>query len=90
MCATINQPTKEKNHVSKIIQTGARSVSRWTHAMCAGCWVERHGETRQPTVMLEPAMETCCWCGDGTMDGIYVRHDPAEVACAGKGPVHDE
>ncbi len=39
---------------------------------------------REPSKVLEPPLETCCFCNNLTLVGIYVREDPnsdAIVAC---------
>lgn len=53
-------------------------MSDWTHACCNLCWLAREGE-RIPTRMRNPDEETCCFCGDLTESGIYVRENPAAV-----------
>lgn len=64
-----------------------KDETRWTHAMCDGCWTRRQG-TRAP-VRLEPqarVREWCCFCGAETRDGIYARHDPDQTPCQGIHP----
>lgn len=34
------------------------------------------------------ATEVCCFCGNATLDGIYVRRDPVGLACAGGAAVN--
>jgi hypothetical protein len=34
--------------------------------------------------------ETCCFCGEVTSAGIYVRHDPYELRCQGNHPGDEE
>ena len=57
----------------------------WTHAICRLCWdlrcLNEGRPGRQPTVLTQPENELCCFCGQQTKDGIYVRHDPQELAC---------
>ena len=50
----------------------------WTHSICIPCWEERE-PGRMPIVTNSTVMETCCFCGEHTSDGIYVREDPANV-----------
>jgi hypothetical protein len=50
----------------------------WTQASCEGCWNTRH-PGRTPHVLLNPDLERCCYCGDDTVSGIYVREDPNKV-----------
>lgn len=49
------------------------------HSMCDGCWWERNDVS--PLKMKDAEQETCCFCGDLTSAGIYVRHDPTELDC---------
>jgi hypothetical protein len=59
--------------------------SRWTHAQCAGCWHREQGDRRPLTLALEARqMESCCFCGQQTYAGIYVRADPMVLACRGE------
>jgi hypothetical protein len=62
-------------------------MSRWTHAICAPCWNRQHPdrpvETTTRIVEEYRAEEACCFCGERTSAGIYVRHDPEETACKG-------
>lgn len=50
----------------------------WTHAQCWYCWEARNG-TRTPHVLMRPEWENCCFCGNATKAGIYVRADPAAL-----------
>ena len=52
-------------------------MSNWTHACCNLCWLAREGE-RIP-VRVRESEETCCFCGDVTESGIFVREDPNSV-----------
>src|SRR5262252_6463485 len=48
----------------------------WTQPICEACWEERHHGL--PAGRLKhPSAETCVWCGQRTMDGIYIRVDPS-------------
>jgi hypothetical protein len=51
--------------------------SRWTHPMCDDCWVRTYRD-RQPIRLVGEYVsdERCCWCGEQTRSGIYVRLDP--------------
>ncbi len=53
-------------------------MSRWTHVICRACWIERN-PGRPPVVLTEEASEICCFCGNATTSGIYVREDPAKT-----------
>jgi hypothetical protein len=60
------------------------SMSRWTHAICQPCWRERYGVTRNVVVVRDDEERSCCFCGAATAAGIYVRADPATLACRGE------
>lgn len=49
--------------------------SRWTHPVCWPCWRARNGDD-VPTRLRTPEPELCCWCGQQTDSGIYLRADP--------------
>lgn len=53
-------------------------VSKWSHAICLPCWVVREGD-RNPVHLTDPTVVDCCFCGNRTGAGIYVRHDPQET-----------
>jgi hypothetical protein len=57
-------------------------MSRWTHAICAKCYEERE-PSRGATVLLNPPVEQCCFCGQMTAGGVYYRADPATTLCKG-------
>lgn len=47
----------------------------WTHSICPMCWDDqREGE---PLKIRNPKKEICCFCGEETQDGIYVRCNPS-------------
>jgi hypothetical protein len=50
----------------------------WTHAICVGCWMTRNPD-RVPVTLTEPKIERCCFCGNGSAGGIYVRAAPTSV-----------
>ena len=49
----------------------------WTHSICPDCWNDKNPE-REPIKFIEPEKETCCFCGEETTDGIYIRNNPAD------------
>jgi len=54
-------------------------MSNWTHAICVDCWNERNPNRQAVDIIDELAeRETCCYCGNETTDGIYVRANPSE------------
>lgn len=61
-------------------------MGRWTHAMCEACW-EEGNPGREPWRAVEGPREKCCFCGEETRSGIYVRGDPSELPCKGE---HEE
>lgn len=63
-------------------------MSNWTHPICDPCWLEVQ-PGREPHRFVEAAreLEVCCFCGDDTSSGIYIRYDPARaLLCTG----HDD
>lgn len=74
-------------------------MSRWTHTICAPCWNKQHpsrpikatlsqGFATAPFRIRERYRvdEACCFCGELTSAGIYVREDPAITLCLGHHP----
>lgn len=62
-------------------------MSEWSHSICDDCWLIKcgeEGELRLPVrVKYEHRdEETCCFCGEKTMSGIYIRQDPAKMDCS--------
>lgn len=64
-------------------------MAEWNHRMCGDCWIDRHpfeqyedGSTYwRPPVQFKSPPGTCCFCGNKTVLGIYVRHDPKKLKC---------
>ena len=50
-------------------------MSEWNHPQCDDCWDALHPD-RTPIRIIEPETEKCCWCGQYTTSGIYVRDNP--------------
>lgn len=52
----------------------------WTQPVCSADWY-KHNPDREPHRMVAEMAghETCCYCGQPTTSGIYVRVDPATV-----------
>ena len=61
-------------------------MSKWTHAICVECWDLRE-PGKQPVTVLDGSEEVCCFCGQPTRAGIYVRENPGGLLCKGE---HDE
>lgn len=59
----------------------------WTHSICERCWIEReyNSETntvRRPVTLVQTEeVESCCFCGEMTIVGIFVREDPQKLTC---------
>lgn len=57
-------------------------MSLFNHAICHDCWVERN-PGREAVVIDEAArgrdLVTCCYCGEDTTSGIWVREDPSDI-----------
>lgn len=62
-------------------------MSDWAQPCCEKCWIEDNmtinedGEIslRYPMMLRDPEPETCCYCGDYTIIGVYIRADPDKV-----------
>jgi hypothetical protein len=50
----------------------------WTQPICDDCWDERHPDRRSHR-LVHTETEVCCFCGEQTVSGIYLRIDPATV-----------
>lgn len=50
----------------------------WNQAVCDACW-ELHYRGGPAVRVKERDVEQCCWCGQRTESGIYVRDDPMQV-----------
>jgi len=57
------------------------SAEGWNHACCDECWSLLQPE-RLPARLAHPEPETCCWCSQKTLSGIYVRQDSRVVPCS--------
>ena len=57
--------------------TGA---SPWTHRICVPCWNMKNPDRAvQESDYQESDPGLCCYCGNETRSGIYVRDDPRAV-----------
>jgi len=52
---------------------------RWTHLMCDRCW-DRIAGPRVAVRVHDGELSPCCFCGEATASGIYVRADPKVYA----------
>ena len=55
-------------------------MSKWTHSMCSECW-KKENPDKDPVKVKNAPVEQCCFCGQPTSMGIYVRHDPSKLNC---------
>lgn len=54
--------------------------NNWTHAICALCWNKQNPDKPIKTELYTSGeQDTCCFCGEATRSGIYVRGDPTTV-----------
>ena len=60
-------------------------MSHWTHVIWRPCWDVR-GETREPYTLVSAPEEACCFCGQATTEGIFVRANPESCHCKGIHP----
>lgn len=72
-------------------------MSEWNHLICERCYISQRGEFAvgpdgpmltgiQIPVQITGSHRTvgpCCFCGELTIMGIFVRRDPGEVNCEG-------
>ena len=68
-------------------------MSRYTHALCVGCWNALHPDRRvaENSEQYRGGPRTrCCRCSQETDSGIYFRAEPDTLACKGAGPEHEE
>jgi hypothetical protein len=63
-------------------------MSKWAHIICDDCWEARHKKV--PFRAVDQKTWPCCFCGEPTQSGIFVREDPQTVKCKGSGDYHDE
>jgi hypothetical protein len=57
-------------------------MSTWTHSICSGCWNKKN-PSREPVRMKGAPIEKCCYCGQPTSMGIFIRESPETVPCKG-------
>lgn len=62
-------------------------MSEWNHVICAACWIEMN-PTREPVTLKRLEKKHCCFCGEPTYTGIYVRGNSEKIMCRGKGGIH--
>lgn len=61
-------------------------MSFWTHAICWKCFQVRVPGATPVTSTGLNRKKVCCFCGEETMDGIFVREsgDAVELRCKGE------
>ena len=60
--------------------TSPHPDSKWTHNICGVCYqIEQPGRTPATITEKYREVETCCFCGVETREGIYYRKDPEVV-----------
>lgn len=62
-------------------------MSCWTHVICGDCWEARNPE-RTAHRLRTPRTDVCCFCGQPTEFGAFIRHDPTDpdLTCKGEHP----
>ena len=56
----------------------------WTHAICDKCWAKlRPGQV--PFRVIQGQLDACCFCGNGTIQGIYIEWNPNDKSLKCKG-----
>lgn len=63
--------------------------SLWTHAICNDCW-DKENPGKVPRRLVNKVVEDCCFCGQPTISGIYVKQHPADTPCRGMKGAHVE
>lgn len=72
-------------------------MAEWTHRSCEHCYIGKQVEQSDPNdqwveikipVLLsqqhvaEEGPGYCCFCGQPTVIGLFVRHDPERLDCS--------
>lgn len=57
-------------------------MSKWSHNICVDCWNEKNPD-RAPVKLTQAEAEICCFCGEFTTAGIYIREDGTDLQCKG-------
>lgn len=66
---------------------GGEPVSLWKHSVCYTCW-EKDNPLRQAVAVFPADVRTCCSCGKEHASGIFLRRDPEQMRCKGRGEEH--
>ncbi len=64
-------------------------MSTWNHRQCGDCWMKAHpyeegAQVQVPHQIIGLPSGTCCFCGNKSQLGIFVRHDPKKLSCTHK------
>lgn len=58
---------------------------KWQHAICDDCWRKENPQNpdRIPYRLVDEyrKLEMCCFCGQMTLSGIFVRRDRKGLKC---------
>lgn len=66
-------------------------MSPWAHLICEPDYVSHYPLRPQPPrVGTGGTPEPCCFCGEPTTSGIYVRHDPNLLPCRAQSAAHHQ
>lgn len=64
-------------------------MSTWNHIICSPCWTKRCAEEgtpdRKAVCIPDSPAQPCCFCGEDTTFGAFVRHDPKTLSCTHPG-----
>jgi hypothetical protein len=64
-----------------------RVMSRFTHLVCEDCWKQIE-PGRVPVRVIDSRTNECCFCGQITNSGIFVRRNPADLSCNAERGIH--
>lgn len=56
--------------------------SSWNHPICKTCW-DAQNPGRPAVAVVNSETYSCCFCGQSTAGGIFVRKDPRTLDCNG-------
>jgi len=68
-------------------------MAQWTHPQCERCWIDANAnweyseelevevmnEVRKPVLIKDTDVRQCSFCGEPTIFGCFVRHDPNKL-----------
>lgn len=60
-------------------------MPKWTHLICQSCWDEKNPNRELATMIIDSGLlSPCCFCGDLTTSGIYIRENSDTLLCKGE------